>query len=184
MRRRTARRYLSVLLSVIILLNVFMSSAWYLIYINGHEMSGYHSNTLKGDDELEMIKISAEESMSLSSGFLRLNDHEFLYQKKLYDVIRSVTAKGFTYYYCLNDSKEEKILAQIRQCISSHLDYFSAPHHGTLLFIKLFSQENACSGLSERTLEASSNYFAVEKREIYSFSFLKKIYSPPENFFS
>jgi hypothetical protein len=48
-------------------------------------------------------------------------DHEFSYKNQLYDIVRMEKADDTTIYYCLRDSQEEALFADLEHHIDRHL---------------------------------------------------------------
>lgn len=136
------------------------------------------------DTELELIKIPVGVSYHSAANFQRLNDHEIIYNNKLYDVVKHFIKGDVHYYYCMNDSKEEKILEQIKQCTEAHLDYFNSSNHAASITYKLFTQENFSAGLRERNLPILDFVFISVNNKNFEKVFLNEVNHPPENLFS
>ena len=183
-RKNLIHKSLSFLLSVVVLLNVFVSSAWCLLALSyHHETSLIHDEVMQANND-ELIRIPSDISSMEKSGVLKLNDHELLFNKKLYDIAGTGMENGISYYFCINDFKEEKILEQISQCTASHLDYYHSTNHGNTLPFNLFKQENASSCMNKKKLPETDFVFNVESAGTYKTVFLRKIFSPPEVSFS
>lgn len=49
--------------------------------------------------------------------FKRLNRNEFIYDGALYDIISECVSGNTVTFYCINDKKEEKLIAQFHHCL-------------------------------------------------------------------
>ncbi len=154
-----------------VVLNLIVGSTLSLLFLS-------HSFTDFSLDEatLELIKVPVTATLD----FERLDDHEIVYHKKLYDVVKEYTKDGFQFFYCFNDSKEEKLLQQIRECTTAHLDYFNSGRHSLPVAFKLLEQQNSEAAMLTRDLTSVKFTFS-HRREIFNqVLFLRIIYSPPE----
>jgi hypothetical protein len=179
-RNATFGTCLSYFLITIILLNIFQSSVWCLKLLEPGEQNEYCNELADHESGLELIKISVKEYNDLSSGFLKLNDHEFIYQKKLYDVIHSDIANGFINFYCHNDSKEEIILNQITESVKAGLDYINSSNKKNAVSVKIVLPEYAPHLLNVYSDLQSNIIFYPEKIYPYHSGFSGKIDVPPE----
>lgn len=65
------------------------------------------------DDQLETIIVPVEYLDYVISWTRK--GKEFIYNKKMYDVVRKKENSGNVIFYCLNDEKEEKLFANLDQ---------------------------------------------------------------------
>jgi len=70
---------------------------------------------------LDVIVITKEMKQSVDPTFTRLNNNEFRYKGKLYDIVRSKNVGTATYYYVINDKKEENLYSFLTENIKSQL---------------------------------------------------------------
>ncbi len=161
------------------LLNLVAGSVLSLLAVEmGEEQFASEVETEYAEEALQLISIPV--GVTSSENFLRLNEHEIRYNEKLYDIKRIVVSDGFVNYYCVNDSKEEKILEGIRQCTALNFDYFSTGNHTNPGASKIFTQENSVPVKIKRELPVLDFIYTVDHINFYSNIFLEVNYPPPE----
>jgi hypothetical protein len=60
--------------------------------------------------------------------FKRLDKREFLYQGKMYDILKEVKKGAVSIFYCIHDEKEQKLLAGFKKVCHSKLSHFLSEH--------------------------------------------------------
>jgi hypothetical protein len=128
----------------------------------------------------ELIKIST----SCRKDFQRINDHEIIFHKKIYDVVRSFVKNNVEYFYCVNDLAEEKIIDEIVFCNALHLDYFNSARHSGLTLLKIFTSEYISCNSAQENLPIFDFVFSFLLNESFQTIAISKKYPPPEIFFS
>ena len=108
-----------------------------------------------------------------------VNTDEFIYQGRLYDVLKQQpTANGHTAYYCLNDSKEESLLDALKEHISRYLDTNTPQGKDSQKITPDFSKEYSPTGIAYSYLSFTTKvYFQPYFRCISSVQ--EEIASPP-----
>ena len=94
-------------------------------------------------DKIEVLKIAKH-----SKYFQRIQENEFRFHGKMYDVIREVPAKGFTIYYCINDKQEEQLMKSYSKLFETSNDgmttvKFSGKILKNIFFPVYFEKKNA-----------------------------------------
>jgi hypothetical protein len=175
--KKQFRGYCSIVLIAVIVVNLFSCSALsFLLKITERNFS----NEFSAGDEVELIKIPLQNQ---TSGFHVINDHELVYRKKMYDIVRSFVKDNVAWFYCVNDFKEEKILQGISECTSLHLDCYSTEHSGTGQNVfKVFTTENFYSVRSPMNLPELSFVFQYHAKQFPELVYVEKTYPPPEFF--
>lgn len=104
------RKIIAVLLSLCLLFNIFGFYTVYLISrrIVKAEMKQY-IRELASDAELEIISPDPD-AMRNPEVFKWIEQGEFRYKGKMYDVVRTEVNNGRVYYYCVNDTREEAVM--------------------------------------------------------------------------
>ena len=126
MRRIRLFHSISIVVCFVVVLNFFAGSLLCLLNdIYNNTIFRAESETDMRDINIELIKIPIGISIS-NSDFERMNDHEIMFHKKLYDVVKYFEKGDFQYFYCIYDSGEEKILEQVKQCNEANLGYFNS----------------------------------------------------------
>ncbi len=173
------RNFFSVILTAIVILNLFTGSMLSLLLRDSEQ--DYSTDFATHPDDWELIKIPLHSS---SVSFQKMNDHELIYNNKLYDIGVFFMRDGIQYFYCLNDSKEEKILERIEECSASHLDYYNSTQHPGHVTYKLFTTENFYVSSFQKDLPQADFifHFIIEKFPLKIF--FKETCPPPEIFFS
>jgi hypothetical protein len=72
--------------------------------------------------EYTVLRIS---SPLLDPGFKRIDRNEFRYHGRMYDIIREVDEGDATLFYCINDTKEESLLAGYDKILKGSSEYGS-----------------------------------------------------------
>ena len=152
--------------------------------VNWHQAADLLLHNGKQVAEGELIKIPLDAVTLNPDSIFRLNDHELIYQKRLYDVVSIATEDGIPYYYCSNDSREEKMLEQISECTASQLDYYHPTNPVSSSLLKIFTQENSSSCDQEKKIPEIDFVFIFERPVKSEPVFLSQRYSPPERCFS
>ncbi len=78
-------------------------------------------------DELVLLKFTYSNGVVNDREFHPTNDDEFSYKGDMYDIERSEIHDGYIYYYCINDSKEERINKSLVNHINDNLPDSQAP---------------------------------------------------------
>jgi hypothetical protein len=97
---------------------------------------------LRGEIPAESLVTLTFHTRSMEEGGCRvrwLEEHEFRYNGKMYDVVSRVVRGDSTEFTCLVDAKEERLYASLEEHVTSQTDQ-SSPH-GSLNSIKSVLQE-------------------------------------------
>ncbi len=177
--RKQVLKFVSVVLVAVVVLNLFAGSVLSLL-LNAAEQNSF-TDFSANSVELVVIEVPLHSS---TLSFQKLNDHELFYNNKLYDIARLVIKDGIQYFYCTNDSKEEKILERIEECSSAHLDYYNSAQHPGQVVHKLFTVENFYLSSSQKDLAQADFIFHFMIEKFPQKIFFRETYPPPEIFFS
>ncbi|MFA4851576.1 MAG: hypothetical protein WC599_03565 [Bacteroidales bacterium] len=117
------RTVFSILLLILFLFNV---SGYFVVfklmrYNARKEMKAYIKQNLR-DDEMEIVVVPNSEIGASGSGFRFVEENEFIYNDKLYDIVKKKTDGNNTIFYCINDKQEEKLFAGINEHIKRNTD--------------------------------------------------------------
>ncbi len=112
------------------------------------------------DSNLVLLKVLKGDA------FIRESNHEIIVDGKLYDVKKEFTQKDATYFYCINDSKEEQLNKQLAENVQSCTG--SGTHHSNTTKI---SGKNI---LPEFTFSHSILFFSLTKADLL-FSFIANL---------
>jgi hypothetical protein len=126
-------------------------------------------------EKLELIAISNHNQYKQN---WKKENNEFLYEGRMYDVVKMKISKDTTYYYCINDTREEDLFANQAELIKQNVND-SIAHNKTAQ--KLFQQlvQDYFFSKSELNLFAGiSRLNPANLRNNYS-SFILDIPSPP-----
>ena len=85
------------------------------------EMKSYISKN-NYEKELETVVIPDIQIASLSSEFKYLNEKEFTYKGKLYDIVKTKDDGRNKIFYCINDTNEERLFAVLSEHIKRNTD--------------------------------------------------------------
>jgi hypothetical protein len=128
------KRGLAILLLTLFLFNMF---GYYFVfsynrYLLRNEMRSLaRAGYFEGSGILLKIKDVQHEP-----GFKRLDKNEFVYNGMLYDILAESTSGNTTTFKCINDIKEEKLLAEFHNYLDqtvSHNDPVKAKHAQAML---------------------------------------------------
>jgi len=106
------------ILTYIFLTILLMQSAGLLLvflnaqYQHKREVRNYLSQYFSKDN-FQLIKIPVAETLSSAGNFQRMEDTEFSYDDKLFDIYHEETIDDTVYFYCLRDDTEEIIVKSI-----------------------------------------------------------------------
>ena len=76
--------------------------------------------TFLKDSELEVFSINQSEPFPENFNFI--DEHEFSFKGKLYDIVRQSTSDDTVFLYCINDENEEEIIEKYKEFIEDNLD--------------------------------------------------------------
>ena len=62
-------------------------------------------------NKTELIKLTQEQIAGSYNGFRFIEDHEFQYAGKMFDIVKRENRNDTVYFYCINDKKEEALIA-------------------------------------------------------------------------
>lgn len=177
------RKLLSIILISALLFNVFGYYFTFIIIQKGYKKQfrkhiSYNTST----ENTEILIISDAEIHQHNSPFKWMEEDEFRYHGKMYDIVKSEKQGDNNIFHCVNDKNEEKLLARYENYLKHHTDS-NAPY-----------QQKSHSLLSQIIKEAVFEYNSVKNlssdvREIlfvYFFSVqtstLSKVFKPPKPF--
>ena len=76
--------------------------------------------------ELVLLKIPLK---TANSHFNKLHKTEFLYQGKMYDIVKSNVKNDTVFYYCINDTKEEELFKNLDKQIEDYINNNRTKNH-------------------------------------------------------
>jgi len=71
---------------------------------------------------IEIVKISKKEMANKSVNFRMVEDHEFLFEGKMYDIISKSEDDEYLIFLCINDEKEEKLDLAFRNHVENNFE--------------------------------------------------------------
>lgn len=74
------------------------------------------------DDALVLLKISDSLTQRPNSQFRWIHKGEFRFDGQLYDIARSVAHNGETWFYCIADKKETKLVADLENQVRNEMN--------------------------------------------------------------
>ena len=123
----------------------------------------------------ELILITIDASNEKEICFLE--EDEFLYKDKMYDIVRSERKGNSVTYYCLNDSKEEELFANLNSEVKKNMDSNPVRHKSQQILKKinlsLFYEE--ANTLNKNTF--NNVFYPFNKDELLYLSF--DVLTPP-----
>jgi hypothetical protein len=117
------KKIFSIILCITFLFNV----SGYLIIFQilrsdaREEMKTYIKHNLR-EEEMEIVVVSNSEIASQVSTFKFVNESEFIYKGKRYDIIKKSKEANQTIFYCINDKNEENLFAGLNEHIKRNID--------------------------------------------------------------
>ena len=79
-------------------------------------------------DNIVLIKLPYINGEILDKNFKYVEKNEFMYEGMMYDIEKQEIYDGYIFFYCINDTKEEKINAQLYQHIDDNIIGFPMSH--------------------------------------------------------
>ena len=106
------KKFFSILFLFIFIFNI---AGYFIVfklmqYEARKEMKAYIKQNLN-DEEMEVIVIPNNKIGTAGSGFRFVEENEFIYNDKLYDIVRKKTDGNKTIFYCINDKFEENLFS-------------------------------------------------------------------------
>ena|GEM_PF-986626 len=116
-----------------------------------------------------------------------LEEHEFILNEEMFDVIKKEEINGKTYYHCFNDTHENKV-RKVQKFVSETLNFKSVeiPEMGVPKVI-LHAPQNQCCEIVEaqnailKIFKISPSKIAVTDRR-FAYCYCQKFNIPPENY--
>ena len=113
------KKLISIVIVAIILFNtlgnlIVFEGMYYTIHKN---VRTTFFNTIP-DKQLILIAINNKTKLNLRF----FDKKEFIYNGKLYDIVRQKSEGNTTIYYCLNDTKEENLFSNLNKDIKKNMD--------------------------------------------------------------
>lgn len=173
----------SLLLSSILLFN---SIGYYPLYKLKQweihiEMKSLMKNTLTNEN-LQCIAITEANSDELEWEWEWEDEQEFTYKNNRYDVVRTEVKHNVTHYFCIQDTQETKLFAQLEQDVEQQMDDEKTPLQNTtkkLLkscsWIVSIQSEYLLSNETLRSTSLYSSYYCL-----YPCTFLNRVTPPPK----
>ena len=135
------------------------------------------STLIKSIPTNNLVKITIDNKTKNSIRFT--DKEEFIYDGKMYDIVRQKTEGNITIYYCLDDTKEDNLFANLNASIKNNMD--SNPVKGRVqqilkkITIPLFYEDN-----KEHYLTISCSYIHSINSINQNNTFLDVLTPPPE----
>jgi hypothetical protein len=92
------------------------------------------------DHELTVFKIPANTVDFNSVGLKWVKQHEFIYQGKMYDVVRTRIIDEFTWYYCFEDKNETDLVNRLDN-VQNGLANTTAERNKTTLLTQILTSQ-------------------------------------------
>jgi hypothetical protein len=107
------RSFRKLLISFFLLFLLIQSEAILILFLF---IKYQHKNDIKqyltqyfSKDKFELVKIPRYLTKALQGDFRRIEESEFCYKGKLYDIFKEEINTDTIYFYCLRDDKEEEL---------------------------------------------------------------------------
>lgn len=115
------RRLLSILLISALLFNIFGYYFTFQIIQQGYKKQfRKHISCSANSENTEILVISDAEIRQHNSPFKWMEEDEFRYYGKMYDIVKSEKKGDQNIFYCVNDKNEEKLMARFENYLKHH----------------------------------------------------------------
>jgi hypothetical protein len=136
------RRIFSVFVLIVMLFNI--SGYFFTFYLIQQEYKKQFRKYIcqhVSPENSELIIISDAEIQRPGSAFKSMEENEFRYQGKMYDIIKSEKRGNNNIFYCVNDKNEEQLLARFEDYLKHH-DDTNAPYQekSNRIFFQIIKQ--------------------------------------------
>jgi len=139
-----------------------------------------HIRCNANEENTEILVISDAEIQRHDSPFKWMEEDEFRYYGKMYDIVKSEKQGDTNIFYCVNDKNEEKLLARFENYMKHHTDsdlpFQQKSNHLLSQIIKqAVCESKTIQNLPVEIHEMLSEYFFSIQTTI-----LNKIFIPPK----
>ena len=113
------KKFISIFAVIILLFNTLGN----LIVFEGMYYSIHkdvRTNLIKNIPDNKLITITIDNKTNPTVRFT--DKDEFIYNRKMYDIVKQKTVGNTTIYYCLNDNKEDNLFANLNKDIKNNMD--------------------------------------------------------------
>lgn len=90
------------------------------------------------------------------------SDDEFEYQGRLYDISHSAHQRDTTFYYCVNDTKEESLIANVNEHVKQHTGDADNQSRESKIALKNIVQDYFCNNSLSSSSQERSEYAAFQ----------------------
>jgi hypothetical protein len=150
----------------ILLLFMLLQAAGYIFVfeIQKHEIRREIKQQIKaGVPETELVLLKILEGKP-NPAFQRVDEHEFRYDGKMYDIVRQKSHGDTTWYYCLADEKETQLFAHLEELAKRDMSQNSERQQRierllSLFALLFFSHHDEASLADAAEERASSHYY-------------------------
>ena len=106
------KKIFSIILLVIFL---FTTMGYYILFEVNQSIIRYDMRAMiKSGSHEERIILIKVDSRGFNPNFKKLDNNEFYYFGKLFDIVREKVRGNTTLYYCINDNHEERLVSGIK----------------------------------------------------------------------
>lgn len=175
------RRLLSIFLISALLFNIFGYFFTFRIIQKGYKKQfRKHISSNANEENTEILVISDAVIQQRNSPFKWMEEDEFRYYGKMYDIVKSEKKGDQNIFYCVNDKNEEKLMARFENYLKHHTDsnlpFQQKSHHLLSQIIK----QAVCDLKTTQNIPGDIN----EILSVYFFSIqtvvLNNIFIPPK----
>ncbi|MEI6456384.1 MAG: hypothetical protein WCO93_08850 [bacterium] len=130
---------------ILLLIFLFNSMGYYFLFevnraLVKREMTAYMKRT---GIKLSILKIS---NPVHNPDFKRIDKREFLYQGRMYDILKEVKQGAVTVFYCIHDEKEQNLIAGFKRVSHSKLSQTLSDHVVKIALPVFYGRPLQCSG--------------------------------------
>jgi len=131
------------------------------------------------EDQLHVVSVSTDRVAKLQ---WEEDGREFRHKGIMYDVVRTESKNGVTYFHCVNDAQETKLFAHLDKLINDQLDTDKSPFgKSAKAFAKFFSLFNYLSTDNYCIAIACTDEFKYFEYSSSLCSAFRAIFVPPPN---
>lgn len=175
-------------LAIFLILSFVLNAGGYVLIYAGiqHSLKNYASKKINSGmfaSEYTIITFSTEEMKTGVHGLILLNEKEFLYKGKMYDIVNAVQKNDSVYFYCLQDKDEDKLNLTFNKSIDKNAGDPDKKSAAEKLSRNIIT-EALTTGLLFHYPKTSDNNFSVYAQSSFVQNFPDVTTPPPDSSYS
>ena len=130
------------------------------------------------ENEFTVIRLTNDDVQNGKKGFTKIDDKEFSLSGKLYDIVRSQVSGDTTIFYCINDSKEEQLFANLDEHVKRQMDTSGPLRDRANTLLKNLVKQALLYNYSFAVPESDAHTYSITNTNLPEF-FNKNVPNPP-----